>query len=494
MRRRLVLPLLVFALGAGGAQPLSLPVQEGDTPSGLLVQHFTEIRQVLPSYARGTARDLAYRLLARSPQVADAVLHPGDRLLVLPNARLRLDTSPVYVPPPSEPPPPPPAPPPALPAPPPEPVVGPVAPPPAPPPGPAWSIDADGRRLHLPGGVDVETAPGLQLFDRGGLLHIVKLGAPPWEVSFPVPESGALRLPPNPCVKLSADGRHLVAATFDEDPSPYIERGELNIHDDHLHMTAKFPSEPWRQLYAARSDPKLDALRQKAAAALIVKLLETHIARDPGRFGESLSHQLQVVERVWRSFDHGVEAREIADQMDLDYEVAPDGRSVRVGDRVWVTASPLRFESCSGHFHVLGTSDDHRFAAKIPVESAEAFRFPSSPFFETVGNVVVPKAPMELWMTLVRTGALEQRRGHYHVTQRWEQPSVAALGDLMDRARGREVRDEATGALFRVLSVPMEPVDEADLRRQLDEMAKMADGEYTALVARAHEKGWVLDR
>jgi hypothetical protein len=312
---RLVLLLaiaLVFPMPARAE--LILDVLPGDTQASVLIRHSREVRSAAGHGAAGSKRKLAYRLLLRSPVVANAVMHAGDKIVVGPTGLLSLlRTNGKSM----------------LPAIPPQPAAVadcPPAPVCAPPPAPVSVVSADGTHAKI-GDVELTAGPDLAFFERADQLHIVGFGATPFDLALPT--TAPFSLPANAFVKRLGEGL-LVPASLPDDPLPLVTQGRLNVHEDHLHLTAKFERPAWQQLHAARIDgAPSDPSRRQAAAALVVKLLDVHIARAPAEFATSLAHLLVLVDRTWSGFARGLPERELAEMIDLD-----DGRSVEAGGRL----------------------------------------------------------------------------------------------------------------------------------------------------------------
>src|SRR5262245_44347194 len=95
---------------AGIAQAeLTLEVKAGDTPARVLIRNSKAVRATVGHALDFTTRKrYAYRLLLRSPEVAGALVHAGDRIVVSDNGKLflvragapRLSTAPTPPPPP----------------------------------------------------------------------------------------------------------------------------------------------------------------------------------------------------------------------------------------------------------------------------------------------------------------------------------------------------------------------------------------------------------
>jgi hypothetical protein len=447
--RRAAAVFLLAAAAATAGEPLRYTVEPGDSLSLILERHADEVRTAVgPRSVRA--------LLRGSPKAAETILHAGDTIVIEPSGRIRIEKArgaKVDAP---------------------------------------WisrgalRVSADGLSARV-GRRALKAGPGVKLFERNGVLHAVRLDPPAFDVAVAVP------MPPNPYVKLTPGGTVLPLDQPD-DPRPFVERGELNVHEDHLHLTQKYPYPAWRQLYAAREDDSpYEPVRRNGAKMVILRLLDVHIDATADHFALALAHVNRLLDRAWRGFQDGWPARQIADALDRDFEVVGAGSEVLVGEARFIAAGGLRFERCSGaaHFHVAGP-EEYPFAVPIEVPQEGLFRFPSSLFYDVQGNLITPRPHTTLWAKMIEEGQIEQRLGHWHITTGYPSKELKRLRDYHERATDERMRDAAKGALLDVLALGLAPRSEKDLRRLLVTFDGATRKRRVALEQRARREGWSL--
>lgn len=329
-------------------------------------------------------------------------------------------------------------------------------------------VSEDGRRLAV-GGERWETQDGLTLFERGEELHVVAVGpGPTFDVAVRYRPDGQPDWPS--AAPFVVTDRVIRLRTAASRVAALVESRQLHPHDEHFHLTARYPNRDWQALYAMRDEGSaLEPARRQLAASALAELLDERIAGGPEEATAAALRRIDsVTGKVRRAIQAGLPGREVLGILTHDFEIAEDGRSLEIEGRRFRAGDGVRFAYDGGHFHVESTSGTWVHVVRLEGVEPGAFELPTSIFYELRGDLVEARPASSRWQALADSRQIRFVRDHWHLTEAYEPLRAAGLLAAADDPSLPEAeRDRARGRALEVLRLRLEVGSEEELEARL---------------------------
>jgi hypothetical protein len=339
-------------------------------------------------------------------------------------------------------------------------------------------VASDGHTATV-GGETVTSDEGIELFERGGEIHVVSVRSErSFDVVLTAGEDGRPAVPEGSPIELSGGRIRLRAPGGPQKLPNLIASGQLHPHDDHFHLTHLYANADWQALYADREPASnLPPVRQQIAAHVLATLLDQRI---PGTDEESTMAALRrvdsVVAKVRRGMVAGLPGRQIQSILIHDYEILADGDFLVIEGKRYQAGVGMRFVYDGDHFHVESVNGTWVQVVRLDGQESGNFEFPPSIFYEVKGNLVEGRAPSTRWQNLAESKQIRFVRDHWHLTETYGPLRRAGLMEATeDSSLTDALRESARARALDILRLRLDVGSDDEFEARLSAADRMIE-------------------
>ena len=243
-----------------------------------------------------------------------------------------------------------------------------------------------------------------------------------------------------------------------------LAEGQLHIHDDHYHITHKFKSLSLAKFYKSKEDEStFSAIRKKVASAILLLLIQKKFYIEQDNFSRKLHEINDSINRAWRVFESGLNARLISFIVKNDLEISDMNKVLTVKDKRFYAGSGIKFEYCSKHLHIIGELVPN-FIIALELDEDGAVIIKPNIFFKLENEKIVAKKPPELYTKMIENNELKFWHGDYRISKDFENEKLKQLLIFSINFKiPKEIkpkRDQLKKDLKEVFSTPIDFSDE----------------------------------